>query len=84
MLILRARDIAHIYNLAGLPDFSHYTQLRTIDKKELDFDNKDRRVIFVGDIHGKKDALEYVLQNKWASPLQLLIKEQQAFKEDKV
>jgi hypothetical protein len=35
-----------------LPDFGQYRALRTLDEDEFPLDSPNRRVVFVGDIHG--------------------------------
>ncbi|KAH8112635.1 Metallo-dependent phosphatase [Phellopilus nigrolimitatus] len=43
------------------PEFEQYVHLRTLDEKELDFGNPERRVILVGDIHGMNNSLKKLL-----------------------
>jgi len=42
-------------------DFSNYIPAMTLHSDELDFHRSNRRVIFVGDIHGRYDALQDLL-----------------------
>ncbi|EJD07132.1 Metallo-dependent phosphatase [Fomitiporia mediterranea MF3/22] len=43
------------------PDLDQYVFKRTLSDKELDFDDADRRIIFIGDIHGMKESLDKLL-----------------------
>ncbi|KAG8947830.1 hypothetical protein FRC03_000903 [Tulasnella sp. 419] len=52
----------------GWPDFSNYRDVRTVSAEELGLDDPNRRVIFVGDIHGMEHSLNDLLHKIKYSP----------------
>jgi hypothetical protein len=42
------------------PDFDQYKFLQTLSASQLRLSDPGRRVIFIGDIHGSYDPLQYV------------------------
>ncbi|KAL5525489.1 hypothetical protein ACEPAG_6825 [Sanghuangporus baumii] len=44
------------------PDFNRYIWRRTLSGDELDFDKQDRRIFFIGDIHGMKESFDKLLK----------------------
>jgi len=53
--------IARVRAPLGDVDFSNYIPVKTLHSGELDFDRRDRRVIFFGDVHGRSEALQDLL-----------------------
>ncbi|KLO14357.1 Metallo-dependent phosphatase [Schizopora paradoxa] len=55
-------------------DFSKYIIVKTLHSRELDFDRDDRRVIFIGDVHGRYDDLQNLLQKlRYSNASDLLV-----------
>ncbi|KAL5504430.1 hypothetical protein ACEPAH_8505 [Sanghuangporus vaninii] len=50
------------------PDFNRYIWRRTLSDDELDFDKQDRRIIFIGDIHGMKESFDKLLKKANYNP----------------
>ncbi|KAJ3507538.1 hypothetical protein NMY22_g16899 [Coprinellus aureogranulatus] len=50
------------FDAQKLPDFGRYRLLRTLDEDEFPLDSSNRRVIFVGDIHGMFKPLNQLLE----------------------